>query len=487
MRKITVARRRFLDSDADKTSIPAEFFDFLHTIDHFIFKIESTFQTNVSKQLKKKRSRDESDDEPEEIQNTTKKARIADAYEEIEKMTQEEQIRYWKEKALGLKGKLEAQDEVVKGLHKLLHEMNDRKNRSSLEFNYCVTRLWDDALPKINEKQRQQSQTEWASSQLQEYLRATGSSRIADAMLGIADFTDDHIEEVRQSPLSPVESENEEEEKDEVPAVSADTTKSEPEAPSETGLMDLSSLSWRLPMPNLSAHPNIKSLPGLDFNVTFGAPFLPKRYSGILGNVLLPYGEKVRSHDHNGMMNVANRIETIMDVAVKIFQENHEMYTMQEISEKTFAKLRERWQQDITWNFLSSSQKTSTIVQKLVAARKLHLENNDGITTAREEFFPFLKAMDDFLEKVYHVRESREQVAKAQQDSEARSRKRSLLEEGSDVMMTSYKRARLDKEDNESGKSKALEEKVDVLKTQNEELEMKVKELEKKLHESTMK
>ncbi|KXH39586.1 hypothetical protein CSIM01_06641 [Colletotrichum simmondsii] len=314
-------------------------------------------------------------------------------------------------------------------------------------------------------------------------------------------------EEVRQSPLSPVESEDEEEKKDEVPAASADTTKSEPEAPSERGLMDISSLSWRLPMPNLSAHPNIKSLPGLDFNVAFGAPFLPKRYSGILGNVLLPYGEKVRSHDHNGMMNVADRIETIMDVAVKIFQENHEMYTMQDICEKTFAKLRERWQQDITWNFLSSSQKTSTIIQKLVAARKRHLENNDGITTAREEFFPFLKAIDNFLEKVYHVRESREQAAKAQrtfpapqtklnlranenifiEDSETRSRKRSLLEEGSDVMVTSYKKARLDKEDDEAGKSKALEEKVDVLKTQNEELEMKVKELEKKLHESTMK
>ncbi|KAK1524397.1 uncharacterized protein CCOS01_09484 [Colletotrichum costaricense] len=166
MRKIKVARRRFLDSDADMTSIPAEFFNFLHPIDHFIFKIESTFQTNVTKHLKKKHSRDESDDETEEIQNTMKKARIAIAYEEIEKMAQEEQIRYWKEMALGLKNKLEAKDEVVKGLHKLLHEMKDRKNRSSLEFNYCITRLWDDALPKIDEKQRKQGQTEWASSQL---------------------------------------------------------------------------------------------------------------------------------------------------------------------------------------------------------------------------------------------------------------------------------------------------------------------------------
>ncbi|KXH39585.1 hypothetical protein CSIM01_06640 [Colletotrichum simmondsii] len=175
------------------TLIPAEFFDFLHTIDDFIYRIESTFQTNVSKHLKKKRSRDESDDETEEIQNTMKKARIVHAYEDIEKMAQEEQIRYWKEKALGLKGKLEAQDEVVKGLHKLLHEMKNRKNRSSLEFNYCVTRLWDDALPGINEKQRQQGQMEWASSQLQEYLRATGSSRIADAMLGVGDFDEDHM------------------------------------------------------------------------------------------------------------------------------------------------------------------------------------------------------------------------------------------------------------------------------------------------------
>lgn len=122
-----------------------------------------------------------------------KKARIADAYEEVKKMTQEEQIRYWKEMALDLKNKLEAKDEMVKGLHKLLYEMKDRKNRSSLEFNYCVTRLWDDALPKINEKQKQQGQSEWASSQLQEYLRATGSSRIADAMLGIADFDEDHM------------------------------------------------------------------------------------------------------------------------------------------------------------------------------------------------------------------------------------------------------------------------------------------------------
>ncbi|KAK1456544.1 hypothetical protein CCUS01_09992 [Colletotrichum cuscutae] len=62
MRKITGARRRFLDSDADKILIPAEFFNFLHTIDHFIFKTEFTFQTNVTKHLKKNRSRDESDD-----------------------------------------------------------------------------------------------------------------------------------------------------------------------------------------------------------------------------------------------------------------------------------------------------------------------------------------------------------------------------------------------------------------------------------------
>ncbi|KAK1640007.1 hypothetical protein BDP81DRAFT_468939 [Colletotrichum phormii] len=185
--KITAARSRFLNSDADKSSIPAEFFEFLHTIDTFILKVESSIGKNKSNPLKKKRPHD---DETEESQHALKRTRVADVYEDIEKKTKEEQIQYWKETALGLKKELEGRDEAFEGLNKLLHEMKHHENRSNLELNNFVSHLWDEALPQINSKQRQQGKAEWASSQLQRYLRATGSSNIADAMLGICDFAD---------------------------------------------------------------------------------------------------------------------------------------------------------------------------------------------------------------------------------------------------------------------------------------------------------
>ncbi|KAK7456823.1 hypothetical protein CaCOL14_010726 [Colletotrichum acutatum] len=92
MFKFTESRVRFLNGNADKSSIPSEFHKFPHTIDTFIATVEPSVRKNKRDLLKKKRHFE--DDETEAIQHTMKKTRIADIYEDIEKKTPEDQIRF---------------------------------------------------------------------------------------------------------------------------------------------------------------------------------------------------------------------------------------------------------------------------------------------------------------------------------------------------------------------------------------------------------
>ncbi|OHE96279.1 hypothetical protein CORC01_08351 [Colletotrichum orchidophilum] len=236
-------------------------------------------------------------------------------------------------------------------------------------------------------------------------------------------------EKVAETPTSPVDTASENEEEDESPTTATKDNKD-------------------------------KCLPGLDFGIEFGAPILGQKYSGLVGNVLLPYGLKRHSQSHRGLMYVAD-IKQVLDVAVRIFEENHEIHTMRDVCEHTFAELRDI---DRSWNFLSAWQKTRAIIERIVAARERHLDNHNGITEALEEFFPFLKSIDNFRKK----------DAQAKKSS---SLKRSRLDFDSDEMVTSIKKTRREKENDELS-AKPLEEQIKILKSKSEELENKLYENE---------
>ncbi|KXH39114.1 hypothetical protein CNYM01_12640 [Colletotrichum nymphaeae SA-01] len=209
MFKFTESRVRFLNGNADNSSVPSEFLSFTPLIPSSppsnpasektvsLTPLMKKYQYLISRTendlLKKKRHLE--DDETEGIQHTMKKTRIVDIDEDIEKKTPEEQIRFWKEKSLGHEKELEAKDEKLKGQEekikwqdKLIQEMANGMNRTNMETTYSLRHLWFAALPEINRQQRNQSQAEWNESQIQEYFRANGMSSVADAMLGKGDF-----------------------------------------------------------------------------------------------------------------------------------------------------------------------------------------------------------------------------------------------------------------------------------------------------------
>ncbi|KAK1524398.1 uncharacterized protein CCOS01_09485 [Colletotrichum costaricense] len=273
-------------------------------------------------------------------------------------------------------------------------------------------------------------------------------------------------EEVPETPSSPVESEGE----DEAPG-SSDGSREATEKPPP----DLASLAVPGFFKNLGAHPNLKGLPGLDFEIPFASPILGMKYSGLIGHMLLPYYDKRANYTHSRLVHVGERIKQVMVIAIRVFEDNPKMNTLRDLYEETFKVLREV---DASWDFPSSWQKSRAVLTKIVTARKRYLEKNDGVTKTREDLLPFLKAIDRFLERVDpNVLESRSEASKAQDGAEYRNLKRSSLGDGSDEV-SSQKKARVYKADEIP--SKLSDDEIEVLNA-------KTRDLEKRLQESDAK
>lgn len=208
-----------------------------------------------------------------------------------------------------------------------------------------------------------------------------------------------------ETPTSPVESESEDE------AHGTSDGHANREA-AEKPPPDLASLAAPGFFKNLGAHPNLKGLPGLDFEIPFASPILGMKYSGLIGHMLLPYYDKRANYTHSRLVHVGERIKQVMVIAIRVFEDNQKMNTLRDLCEETFKVLREV---DASWDFPSSWQKSRAVVTKIVAARKRYLEKNNGVTKAREDLLPFLKTIDRFLERVDpSVLESRSEGSKTQ-------------------------------------------------------------------------
>ncbi|KAK1707290.1 hypothetical protein BDP67DRAFT_601219 [Colletotrichum lupini] len=277
----------------------------------------------------------------------------------------------------------------------------------------------------------------------------------------------------RDSPRSPVESEDEDE-KAKKPGA---TTGAETTADNNESLADMSSLNKALPTQNYTAHSNLKGLPGLDFGVAFHAPILGYRYSGLMANVIFPFQEKRFEPSQGGQMRAAARIKEVMDVGVRTFEENPEILTLHEVCEQTFGNLR---MVERSWRFPFSLPKITHIVRKIIEARERHLDKNNGVTETAYFFFPFLKAIDNFREKVYNVLQYRQQDAEVKKNAkQSRGLKRSRDDDSdTEEMAASVKKARQEKEENDKLAALPLEEQVKILKAKEKDLKTKLHEYE---------
>ncbi|KAK1456545.1 hypothetical protein CCUS01_09993 [Colletotrichum cuscutae] len=144
--------------------------------------------------------------------------------------------------------------------------------------------------------------------------------------------------EVPETPSSPVDSESE----DEAPG-SSDGSREATEKPPP----DLASLAAPGFFKNLGAHPNLKGLPGLDFEIPFASPILGMKYSGLIGHMLLPYYDKRANYTHSRLVHVGERIKQVMVIAIRVFEDNPKMNTLRDLYEETFKVLREV---DASWD-----------------------------------------------------------------------------------------------------------------------------------------
>ncbi|KAJ3937856.1 uncharacterized protein N0V96_012061 [Colletotrichum fioriniae] len=280
----------------------------------------------------------------------------------------------------------------------------------------------------------------------------------------------------RDTPKSPVGSEDEnEEEKKPGATIGAQTPVDNKES-----VIDISSLNKALPTQNYTGHSNLKGLPGLDFGVDFHAPILAYRYSGLMANIIFPFQEKRFEPSQGGQMRAAARIKEVMDVGVRTFEENPEIRTLHEVCEQTFGNLR---MVQPSWRFSFSLPKITQIIRKIIEARERHLDKNNGVTETAYFFFPFLKAIDNFREKVYAVLQYRQQDAEVKKNAkQSRGLKRSRDgDSDAEEIAVSIKKARQEKEEEEEEEELAAtppEEQVKILKAKNKTLETKIHEYE---------
>ncbi|KAK2758122.1 hypothetical protein CKAH01_16887, partial [Colletotrichum kahawae] len=151
-----------------------------------------------------------------------------------------------------------------------------------------------------------------------------------------------------------------------------DDKKSSDESHNTPETMNLMSMRGKLPRQNFSAHPNVKLLPGIDFGIAPNAPFTSQQLSGLVAKILFPSKATQQPPSFDGLLNVADRIECLMGVAVRTFQANPNLPSARDVFSHALRQVRELGG---SCNFDSAPRKSSVILGRLVDARKRFLSN----------------------------------------------------------------------------------------------------------------
>ncbi|KAI8164387.1 hypothetical protein K4K49_012482 [Colletotrichum sp. SAR 10_70] len=158
--------------------------------------------------------------------------------------------------------------------------------------------------------------------------------------------------------------------------------------------LDLASMMTSLPRRNFSAHPNIKLLPGLDFDVPQDAPFASQQHSGLVAKMFLPRAVN-QPASLEGLINAADRVRQLMEVGLRTYQSNPKLASIREVFVQALRQLRGLHP---NWNFDAAPRKSSAIIDQVITARKLFLTKGGDKPQIRSTFLPFLQAIDEFID-----------------------------------------------------------------------------------------
>ncbi|KAH0423272.1 hypothetical protein CcaCcLH18_12315 [Colletotrichum camelliae] len=173
-----------------------------------------------------------------------------------------------------------------------------------------------------------------------------------------------------------------------------DDKKSSDESHNTPETMNLMSMRGKLPRQNFSAHPNVKLLPGLDFGIAPNAPFTSQQLSGLVAKILFPGKAAQQPPSFDGLLDVADRIECLMGVAVRTFQANPNLPSARDVFSHALRQVRELGG---SWNFDLAPRKSSVILGRLVDARKRFLSNGGDMSVVGPRFLSYLRGIDDFI------------------------------------------------------------------------------------------
>ncbi|KAJ0269554.1 hypothetical protein COL940_012355 [Colletotrichum noveboracense] len=158
--------------------------------------------------------------------------------------------------------------------------------------------------------------------------------------------------------------------------------------------LDLASMMTSLPRRNFSAHPNIKLLPGLDFDVPQDAPFASQQHSGLVAKMFLPRAVN-QPASLEGLINAADRFRQLMEVGLRTHQSNPKLASVREVFVQALRQLRGLHP---NWNFDAAPRKSSAIIDQVITARKRFLTKGGDKPQIRSTFLPFLQAIDEFID-----------------------------------------------------------------------------------------
>ncbi|KAJ0354436.1 hypothetical protein COL154_011788 [Colletotrichum chrysophilum] len=158
--------------------------------------------------------------------------------------------------------------------------------------------------------------------------------------------------------------------------------------------LDLASMMTSLPRRNFSAHPNIKLLPGLDFDVPQDAPFASQQHSGLVAKMFLPRAVN-QPASLEGLINAADRFRQLMEVGLRTYQSNPKLASVRKVFVQALRQLRGLHP---NWNFDAAPRKSSAIIDQVITARKRFLTKGGDKPQIRSTFLPFLQAIDEFID-----------------------------------------------------------------------------------------
>ncbi|KAF6794193.1 hypothetical protein CSOJ01_13771 [Colletotrichum sojae] len=229
---------------------------------------------------------------------------------------------------------------------------------------------------------------------------------------------------------------------------------------------DLGQMKLKLPFQNYSGHPNMKLLPGLDFEVPENAPIMGNKFSGVVSKIMFPNQAFKCPPSDDGVFKVAQRIKTVVQHGIRTYRTHEDMAQARQIWEKVFRDLQAV---DKSWVIHVNDKKAAVAMQSIFDARKTFRQKGGNSAKVRASLLPFLEVLDEYIDIVEPGLAARLNHSISDRVETYRQKKRSF-NQVAETPLSKAKKARIAREDEEIA-AETPEEQIRIWRAKAKDLE----------------